>query len=259
MFRNGTVIKERDTYFVQTVFIDGFIFRVKVIKKSASWNFQKARTLFTTIHNLHLISLLDHPNILKLYAITEDDDYIYIVHENPLHDMRDQTLSESYIARNIALPLLDVIHTLVENNFGIYFLHAASIYHTGNNVWKLGICDEFLFYDKTLQSPGDDNPVAADLGATLFAAMAPRPMTAEARSFIASCNHSDMFTLMNHVWIKNTESRPQDIRRSMSLIDIPVTVVDETVMGSSPPVARAKTVGFEKISKFFRKTKSREL
>lgn len=260
MFEGGIIINERVGYYFKRIIICGNIVCVKVIQKYViALNFDRITTMISNIHSLYILSQMNDPNILQLYAIYEDSDHIYIVFETPLYGLSERTpSSESDIVNNIIVPLLDTIKNTQYNQFFIKSLKLSDLYYSTDKKWKIGLYNDRLFYDKTIQVYNVPS-ILYDIGAIVFELLSKHaPYSHEARIFIADCTRHNLEYIMNHEWI-HTNKHYIPIRHSCSLPEFPVSSSfslsrqNSTITGTSPPNIQTKMTGFKMLKQIFKK------
>lgn len=93
------------------------------------------------LSEIFIVTRLDHPNIVKVYGVIENDLYIYIIHESwtcTLYEyLIENNMTEGTAVVEIAEPMLQVSKYLEEQRIVHRDINPCTICLTTDNAWKL--------------------------------------------------------------------------------------------------------------------------
>ena len=125
-----------NTYLIEEVNNDTVAKAVRIINK-------KDKNVFLSDKKVKMLCELDHPNIIKIINIMEDEDYIYVVHDYcPGKDIL------SFLVDNKEKVTDELIRQIINQILtGLAYLHANNVIHKNINP------DKILVYSANLKEP----------------------------------------------------------------------------------------------------------
>lgn len=125
-----------NTYLVEEIKNDTVLKAVRIINK-------KDKNVFLSDKKIKMLCELDHPNIIKIINIMEDEDYIYVVHDYcPGKDIL------SFLVENKEKVTDELIRQIINQILtGLAYLHANNVIHKNLNP------DKILVYSANLKEP----------------------------------------------------------------------------------------------------------
>ena len=125
-----------NTYLIEEINNDTVAKAVRIINK-------KDKNVFLSDKKVKMLCELDHPNIIKIINIMEDEDYIYVVHDYcPGKDIL------SFLVDNKEKVTDELIRQIINQILtGLAYLHANNVIHKNINP------DKILVYSANLKEP----------------------------------------------------------------------------------------------------------
>ena len=125
-----------NTYLIEEINNDTVAKAVRIINK-------KDKNVFLSDKKVKMLCELDHPNIIKIINIMEDEDYIYVVHDYcPGKDIL------SFLVDNKEKVTDELIRQIINQILtGLAYLHAYNVIHKNINP------DKILVYSANLKEP----------------------------------------------------------------------------------------------------------
>lgn len=125
-----------NTYLIEEINNDTVAKGVRIINK-------KDKNVFLSDKKVKMLCELDHPNIIKIINIMEDEDYIYVVHDYcPGKDIL------SFLVDNKEKVTDELIRQIINQILtGLAYLHANNVIHKNINP------DKILVYSANLKEP----------------------------------------------------------------------------------------------------------
>ena len=125
-----------NTYLIEETNNDTVSKAVRIINK-------KDKNVFLSDKKVKMLCELDHPNIIKIIDIMEDEDYIYVVHDYcPGKDIL------SFLVENKEKVTDELIRQIINQILtGLAYLHANNVIHKNINP------DKILVYSANLKEP----------------------------------------------------------------------------------------------------------
>lgn len=125
-----------NTYLIEETNNDTLAKAVRIINK-------KDKNVFLSDKKVKMLCELDHPNIIKIIDIMEDEDYIYVVHDYcPGKDIL------SFLVENKEKVTDELIRQIINQILtGLAYLHANNVIHKNINP------DKILVYSANLKEP----------------------------------------------------------------------------------------------------------
>ena len=111
------------------------LWSIKRFKKSLL-NTKELKNYFAKAIINHL--MLDHPNVIKLYDVFSDDQYVYLVEEF----MESGTLDEHLLKIKKKMKINDIADKIYQIALALRYIHEKGLIHGGLKPSSILICHE---------------------------------------------------------------------------------------------------------------------